>query len=812
LPKATPESWPQKKRDGRNVELIRGEWVRFARAEQYAFESRPDTWLVMGGRGAGKTRLGAEWVNALVRGLPPFSYGVKHRLIALVGETLADVREVMIDGPSGIATISRHDRPRFELGRRRLVWPNGATAQMFSSEDPESLRGPQFDAAWCDELGCPAVDKGPNQPNVFPDPKSSESASPYFSSGGRSDIAQRNFLEAHQRYWDPAVPGFESVRNPMAPGGWRMLDHTRTLLWAWDARPFPAFPLRGDEWRDGGNWHLGHWLNGRLDASSCSDLINRILVDHGVPEADTKYAEGMVQGYVIQDPSTARAALEPITELFGVMAYDEPDRLVFRLEGSGSAGALPVDELALTDDAKLEILRTPDHELPREAVLGLRELFLEFQTTSPRSRRLGAVGSRQQQINFPGTIEFGQAQSLLDDWMKRVWTERERVTFSMAPADVELEPGTIIRLPGSNPTSDFLVTGVEQGLLRAISAKQIARGVPSPWRGEGLAAGTPIVPILSGKPDAHLLDLPMAGEDAAPESRFRIAAWQKPWRSQAVYASADTSGFALRTLLTTPAIIGRLTAPLAAGGFDGRIDRATSVFVKLSSGELSSASRLQLLNGANAAAVRSNSGVWEVLQFESAEEIAPNTWQLKNLLRGQLGTIDAAAAGAGTGAVFVLLDQAIVPAGLAAGEVGLERNWRIGPSGFDISPAHFVEATATGGVRSRLPLSPVHLRAVPDGGGNLLLSWIRRGRYGADDWQQAEIPLGEALEEYQVQIAPPGGPVVRTAVSASQQWTYTAAAIAADFGGMPAELDLTVSQRSAAVGWGVPAAARLTIA
>ena len=89
----------------------------------------------------------------LVRGFPPFSHDDKHGRIALVGETLGDVREVMIDGPSGIRSLTRGDRPRFEASRRRLVWANGAVAQMFSSEDPESLRGPQFSAAWCDEAG-----------------------------------------------------------------------------------------------------------------------------------------------------------------------------------------------------------------------------------------------------------------------------------------------------------------------------------------------------------------------------------------------------------------------------------------------------------------------------------------------------------------------------------------------------------------------------------------------------------------------------------------------------------------------------------
>lgn len=104
-----------------------------------------------GGRGAGKTRLGAEWVHGMARGLPPFA-AKPSGPIALVGETMADVREVMVEGPSGILAIARGERPKLETTRRRLVWPNGMAAQFFSAEDPEALRGPQFAAAWCDEL------------------------------------------------------------------------------------------------------------------------------------------------------------------------------------------------------------------------------------------------------------------------------------------------------------------------------------------------------------------------------------------------------------------------------------------------------------------------------------------------------------------------------------------------------------------------------------------------------------------------------------------------------------------------------------
>jgi phage terminase large subunit-like protein len=108
--------------------------------------------LILGGRGAGKTRSGAEWVRAKALGIAPLGAEPARR-IALVGETLADVRRVMIEGVSGLLAVhAAGERPLLEISKSQLVWPNGAVAQMFSAEDPDSLRGPQFDAAWCDEL------------------------------------------------------------------------------------------------------------------------------------------------------------------------------------------------------------------------------------------------------------------------------------------------------------------------------------------------------------------------------------------------------------------------------------------------------------------------------------------------------------------------------------------------------------------------------------------------------------------------------------------------------------------------------------
>lgn len=139
--------------DERLMLAVSREWLFQGRLAQLPFFQRQEwrNWLIMGGRGSGKTRAGAEWISGMAQGFMPFA-DKACGTIALVGETLADVREVMVEGPSGLLAVSRHQRPRLESTRRRLVWESGAVASFYSSEDPESLRGPQFSAAWCDEL------------------------------------------------------------------------------------------------------------------------------------------------------------------------------------------------------------------------------------------------------------------------------------------------------------------------------------------------------------------------------------------------------------------------------------------------------------------------------------------------------------------------------------------------------------------------------------------------------------------------------------------------------------------------------------
>ncbi|WP_299347660.1 terminase family protein [uncultured Maritalea sp.] len=128
------------------LEALQFDWTIWARQSQLPPKGDWTTWLLLGGRGAGKTRAGAEWVRANATGAVPKSP------IALIGETISDARAVMVEGHSGLMSIHPSaDRPVFNRTRNEVEWSNGAIARLYSASDPESLRGPQFASAWCDE-------------------------------------------------------------------------------------------------------------------------------------------------------------------------------------------------------------------------------------------------------------------------------------------------------------------------------------------------------------------------------------------------------------------------------------------------------------------------------------------------------------------------------------------------------------------------------------------------------------------------------------------------------------------------------------
>ncbi len=187
----------------------------------------------------------------------------------------AQDRHPITDGASGKPWIYR---PKDLVG----WWSNRHVERDGGVETRATAWVPAGKPIWLTEVGVPAVDKGTNGPNVFPDPKSAENAVPPFSRGVRDDLIQLRGLEAVLTRFDPAAPGFTAADNPVSPVyGGRMVDPAGIFVWCWDARPFPVFSDMTATWADAPQWGLGHWITGRIEGCDLDLLIARILAEFG---------------------------------------------------------------------------------------------------------------------------------------------------------------------------------------------------------------------------------------------------------------------------------------------------------------------------------------------------------------------------------------------------------------------------------------------------------------------------------------------------------------------------------------------------
>jgi hypothetical protein len=200
------------------------------------------------------------------------------------------------------------------------------------------------------------------------------------------------------------------------------------------------------------------------------------------------------------------------------------------------------------------------------------------------------------------------------------------------------------------------------------------------------------------------------------------------------------------------------------------------------------------------------------VQFQDAELTGPRTWRLTGLLRGQAGTADIAAGGHEPGARFVLLDRAVELLDLSETESWLALTLRCGKAGAVYDPDTFADIALTPPTRRELTcLPPVHLAARRDAeSGDVAITWIRQTRLGGDAWEPVEVPLGETVEAYRLEILD-GGDAVRAIDVASPLAAYAAADQMSDFGELPDSLSIRVCQISPTEGLGVPAESTLHV-
>jgi hypothetical protein len=648
---------------------------------------------------------------------------------------------------------------------------------------------------WLLELGCPAVDRGANAPNVFPDPKSSENALPPFSRSMRDDLVQTRVLTAAIDRFDPARPGFQAAANPLATlYSGRMVDLSRIYLWTWDARPFPAFPAHAGRWADAENFSTGHWLNGRIEGAPMDDLLSAILTDYGAVAPARISADGFADGYVIDRPMSARAAIEPLGDVFGFDAVVSAGALRFARRSAKPAAALALDDLAVSGDNDRPLrMRAQDSELPTALTLGFTEAEADFRQAAVRAAVASASGERVASAEIAAGLARNQAVHRAEAMLNEARAGRATIEFALPASRLDIEPGDVASVEGR----PYRLRRITDGRVRAIEAvavePSIYLGAPRPSRARARPS-----PAFAGPPLAIVMDLAAASAGTPVLQRIAVAA--DPWPgAYTLWRSEDGASFTAVQRIATRATVGETMTLLSAGPL-WRWDRAASVEVRLSQGALQSVSPEAALSGANLIAVEAAGQGWEILSYATADLIAAGRWRLSGLLRGLSGSEPFAAAVKPAGSRVVILDGGV--ADLAAGTEWLNRtiDYRLSPEGRDHADPMAVAFTATAGSIALKPLPPVRLKARREAGG-VRLSWIRRTRFGGDNWELAEVPLNEETEAYAVDVLS-GATLKRRLKVTTPTALYASADEIADFGTAQANLLIRVSQTSLAAGDG----------
>ncbi|MGK9234767.1 phage tail protein [Inquilinus limosus] len=562
------------------------------------------------------------------------------------------------------------------------------------------------------------------------------------------------------------------------------------------------------------------------DGEPLSRIVSELCGRVGLSADDIDVTEltDILPGYAIARQITAREGIQPLSDLFLLDQVERDGKIRFQRRGRPVARQLTEDDLIRDGDGPtLSETRRQEVDLPAAVTITFSDPDRDYQEQTITARRMQLPqptmwSSNKLGMEIAAALKADTVKQQAEKLLYSAWTERVDYTLPTSWANADLDPADVVQLTmNDGSVHRFRLTSVDLGADLTVEAKAV---------GEEAAQYVSIVKADPGDfPQQHL---PYAGptrliildtvllrdqdDGGGSTTRAYVAMGgygQEGWRSGLVYRGYDPA--TLETVASTTAEITWGTALTALPDTDRPFatDEVTELVVLLATNldrGLSNVTQLEMLNGANAAALIRGDGQAEIIQFRNAEETAPGTWRLTGLLRGRRGS-DVFTGGHDAGDTFVLLDPlAMDTIGLPVAQIGVPFYYKGVASGARLDRAELMFEGLSG--NDLRPYAPVHVRAAWSGS-DIAFSWVRRTRLGGELRDgDFPVPLGEAFERYEVDILSaaggtgPSGAVLRTLTTDAPTVLYTAAQIAADFGAAPASLRLVVYQISAAVGRG----------
>lgn len=565
--------------------------------------------------------------------------------------------------------------------------------------------------------------------------------------------------------------------------------------------------------------YVDDWLDAAPE--SLSVVVDRICAQAGLQpgEWDSSGLAGSVVGYAVTRPMAARSALEPLALAYEFDAVERDGALVFVHRGGAVAASLGAAELGAGAEGEsqpsLEITRTEDDELPRSVAVVYADTLRDYQPQTQRASRQQA-GGQDIRLSLPLALTDDAAATLVERQLWRAWAEREAIRTAVLRQHARLEPGDVLNLDDGHTQREarLLRTRHLGGrlALECVTQDRTVFAINRPGQaGQGSRATIP----LAGPTSLLWVDSTLASDaDDAPGAYVALTGIGDGWGGAALYRSLD-AGKSWQAAATTNARapLGRCRSVPAArdGTLLWRGDSLDVVMAASADYTPPSVTEADVLNGANRAII-GRPGRWELMAWQTAQQVDSVTWRLSGLLRGLRGTEWA------TGE-HQLDDWFLPVSGLTrvnaeASSIGAERLLRAVTFGHDLTEA--ADNTVTLAAEGLKPYSPARVRGNRASNGTLRIDWVPRTRTGGDWLDNADAPLGESINAWEIDILNSSGAVLRTlsgsAISTAQLpyvAFYSNTDQVTDFGATQAAITVRIYQLSALVGRGHPAEATL---
>jgi hypothetical protein len=476
-----------------------------------------------------------------------------------------------------------------------------------------------------------------------------------------------------------------------------------------------------------------------------------------------------IRGYTLPRPLSARDAIIPLAAAYQFDAVEQDDVLLFRKRGGAPVATIPYAELVreAPDATIVEETRAQDQDLPREITVRFADIDRGWEQNAQSWRRplspTATVASRvSASFDLPIPLAATEAKTIAKRMTVATWRERTQITFSVGPRHARLVPTDVITVGTRDGASiRCRVLSVSDGAnwtrrIEAVTEDAAAYTLTATDADGGSDWAEPVIPAPYFArlivPDLALVQDADAADGALREYGFVGAYNEATFRPVEIFRSADAAVWDRLGAQVRAATWGSVTAAPAAPASPWVWDDVNTIDVSLTTGDLDSATDLEVLNGTNAAALVGADGQAEIIQFATVTPLGGNAYRLSRLLRGRRGTEDQAARRA-VGDAFVMLDADAAFRFEALPSEAAATRFHRSVTAYETVETARATVTKTARGRAEKPYAPAQIAGARDGSQNLTVTWVRRTRIGGE-WLDGTgtVPLSEASEAYEVEI------------------------------------------------------------